>query len=109
MRAKMRALIAKIREADTAYYKYDAPIMSDRDYDKLYDELVQLEKETGIALSGSPTQRVPGALLEGLVPVNHTRPMLSAAKTKSVAEVLQFIAGRAAILSWKLDGRVTRS
>lgn len=104
MQTQMRALIAKIREADTAYYKYDAPIMSDRDYDQLYDELARLEKETGITLSGSPTQRVPGALLEGLVPVTHTRPMLSASKTKSVAEVLRFIAGRAAILSWKLDG-----
>ena len=104
MQARMKELIAKINEADTAYYKYDTPILSDRDYDQLYDELVRLEKESGITLSGSPTQRVPGALLEGLVPVPHTRPMLSAAKTKSVAEVLRFIAGRAAILSWKLDG-----
>lgn len=104
MQARMKELIAKINEADTAYYKYDTPILSDRDYDQLYDELVRLEKESGITLSGSPTQRVPGALLEGLVPVPHTRPMLSAAKTKSVAEVLRFIVGRAAILSWKLDG-----
>ena len=104
MQARMKELIAKINEADTAYYKYDTPILSDRDYDQLYDELVRLEKESGITLSGSPTQRVPGALLEGLVPVPHTRPMLSAAKTKSVAEVLRFIAGRAALLSGTLDG-----
>lgn len=100
----MKELIARIKDADVAYYKHDAPIMTDRDYDQLYDELVQLEKETGITLSGSPTQRVPGALLEGLTPVTHTRPMLSAAKTKSVVEVVRFVGGQAAILSWKLDG-----
>ena len=55
---RMRELIQTINEADEAYYKYDAPIMADLDYDRLYDELVALERETGTILSSSPTQRV---------------------------------------------------
>ena len=66
---RMRNLIAKIKEADTAYYKYDNPIMTDRDYDSLMDELKNLEQETGVILSGSPTQHVAGEILEELTPV----------------------------------------
>lgn len=101
---RMRSLIETIKEADIAYYKYDAPKISDRDYDALLDELKELEKHTGIILSGSPTQTVPGAVLETLTPVVHTKPMLSADKTKSIDEVVKFATGRAVILSWKLDG-----
>lgn len=106
MKAKtqMQDLIAKIKEADTAYYKHDAPIMTDHAYDQLMDELISMEKRSGIILSSSPTQRVSGEVLEGLALVTHTKPMLSAAKTKSVDEVLQFIGGRSAIESWKMDG-----
>ena len=102
--ARMKALIPRIREADTAYYKHDKPIMTDREYDALCDELLALEKSTGIVLSGSPTQTVAGEVLEGLTEVVHTRPMLSAAKTKSIDEVIHFIGGRPALVSWKLDG-----
>ena len=101
---RMKELIPKILEADTAYYKLDAPIMSDRAYDKFYDELLRLEQDSGIILGGSPTQKTPGELLEGLVEVRHTRPMLSAGKTKSVDELMHFMDGRVIVLSWKLDG-----
>ncbi|MPM29319.1 DNA ligase [bioreactor metagenome] len=101
---RMNELIAQITEADIAYYKHDAPILSDRDYDVRYDELLRLEQESGIILSGSPTQRVPGEGLEGLTEVVHTKPMLSAGKTKSTEDIVKFIGGRSAILSWKLDG-----
>ena len=70
----MKTLIAKLTEADIAYYKNDAPIMTDRDYDLLYDELAQLESSTGVILAGSPTQKVSGEILEELTEVRHTRP-----------------------------------
>lgn len=102
--ARMRELIRKINEADVAYYKYDDPIMTDREYDLLVDEMKGLETETGLILSGSPTQRVSGDILENLTPVRHTKPMLSADKTKSVDDLVQFAVGRDVLLSWKMDG-----
>ena len=104
MLQKMKELISIISEADTAYYKFDSPIMSDMEYDKYYNELLTLEKESGVILSGSPTQKVPGEILESLVQVQHTKPMLSAEKTKSIADIIKFIGGIGAIVSWKLDG-----
>lgn len=101
---RMRELIQTITAADEAYYQHDAPIMPDLAYDQLYEELAGLEKETGITLSSSPTQKVPGAVLKGLTAVRHTRPMLSADKCKSVPDIHRFLAGHRAILSWKLDG-----
>lgn len=101
---RMRELIRKIKEADTAYYKYDNPSMTDREYDLLVDELKGLETETGLTLSGSPTQMVSGDILEELTPVRHTKPMLSADKTKSVDDLVRFAAGRDVLLSWKMDG-----
>jgi DNA ligase (NAD+) len=100
----VKEMVARLREADTAYYKHDNPTMTDREYDRLYDELAKLEAETGIILSGSPTQKVSGEILEGLTPVRHTKPMLSAGKTKSEAEIVKFIGGKAAVILWKLDG-----
>ena len=101
---RMKELIGILQRADTAYYKYDAPIMTDREYDALYDELKMLEDDSGIVISGSPTQKVSGEILEELTAVAHTRPMLSAAKTKSVDEIVRFIGSHAALVSWKLDG-----
>lgn len=101
---RMRELIKTITTADTAYYKHDDPIMPDLAYDQLYEELVSLEKETGITLSSSPTQRVSGEVLESLTAVRHTRPMLSAAKRKTVDDIYRFLNGQKAIMSWKLDG-----
>ena len=104
MTEQMKALIARLLEADEAYYGRDDPIMSDYEYDRLYDELVRLEKESGIVLAASPTQRVPGEVLDSLATVTHTKPMLSASKTKAINEIFKFIGGRKVILSWKLDG-----
>lgn len=100
----MKKLISRISQADTAYFKYDKPIMTDRDYDILTEQLGKLEKETGIVLSASPANRVPGSLLEELKPVRHTKPMLSADKTKSIQDLERFAGGRDVLLSWKLDG-----
>ena len=101
---RMRELINILQKADAAYYKFDAPVMTDREYDALYDELSGLERDTGIILSGSPTQKTPGEVLEGLSQVQHTRPMLSSQKTKSTEDIVRFIGGRKAVISWKLDG-----
>lgn len=100
----MRELIDCIKAADVAYYRDDNPTMTDREYDLLVDELKELETTTGLILSGSPTQTVPGEILKELTPVRHTKPMLSADKTKSVDEMLRFANGRPVVLSWKLDG-----
>lgn len=101
---RMQQLIRQIRQADTAYYKHDAPIMSDLEYDRLIDDLVALEEESGVILSNSPTQHVAGETLETLMEVRHTKPMLSAAKTKSVDDLIRFAAGQDVLLSWKMDG-----
>lgn len=101
---RMRELIERLTEADIAYYKNDAPIMTDLEYDRLTEELAALEHDTGLVLSGSPTQKVSGENLESLAEVRHTKPMLSAGKTKSIEELIRFAAGRAVLLSWKMDG-----
>lgn len=102
--SRMRSLIAQIKEADTAYYKFDRPVLSDREYDLLMEELKALEIATGVILSGSPTQTVSGEILEELTAVPHTKPMLSADKTKSVEDLVKFAGSRPVLLSWKMDG-----
>ncbi len=101
---RMRELIEQLTEADVAYYKNDAPIMTDLEYDRLTEELASLERDTGLVLSGSPTQKVSGEILESLAEVRHTKPMLSAGKTKSIEDLVRFAATHAVMLSWKLDG-----
>lgn len=96
--------IEQLNAADVAYYRDDNPIMSDRDYDILMDELRGLERDTGLVLSGSPTQKVSGEILDSLVEVRHTKPMLSADKTKSIEDLANFASGQPVLLSWKLDG-----
>ena len=101
---RMKALINQLKAADVAYYRDDNPIMSDREYDLMTAELLRLEAETGMVISGSPTQKVSGEILEELTPVRHTKPMLSAAKTKSIPEVIRFAGRNPVLVSWKLDG-----
>lgn len=97
-------LIEQLNAADVAYYRDDNPIMSDRDYDFLMDDLRGLERDTGLVLSGSPTQKVSGEILDSLIEVRHTKPMLSADKTKSIEYLVNFASGQPVLLSWKLDG-----
>ena len=101
---RMLELIDILKAADIAYYRDDAPTMPDREYDRLMDELKNLEQDTGLTLSGSPSQRVSGEMLEELTPVRHTKPMLSTDKTKSVDDLIRFAGGHSVILSWKMDG-----
>lgn len=100
----MRTLIDQLQKANAAYYGKDAPIMTDLKYDRLYDQLAQLEKESGITFSNSPTQKVSGEVLDELTAVTHTKPTLSAGKTKSADDIFKFLGSRKAVISWKLDG-----
>jgi len=101
---RIRELIEELNRAANAYYKYDNPIMTDKQYDDLYDELSSLEKETGYILTGSPTQKVQGDVVDFLEKVEHKYPMLSANKTKDLDMVRKFIGNRDVIQSWKMDG-----
>ena len=101
---RMKELIKKIAEADQAYFRDDKPIMTDREYDAMMEELKKLETETGVIFAGSPTQKVPGEAKKGLEQVRHSKPMLSANKTKSVQEFVDFARNQDVVLSWKLDG-----
>ncbi len=102
--AKMKELIGRLQEAAKAYYAEDREIMSNREYDALYDELVALEEETGMTLAGSPTVTVGYEAVEELPKERHESPMLSLAKTKEREELKEWLQGKEAILSWKLDG-----
>lgn len=101
---RLKKLTFKLCKASEAYYKYDNPIMSDKEYDDLYNELEQLEKESGIILNNSPTQNIGGEILSQLKKVKHTKPMLSANKTKSISEIKKFVSKQPCVMSWKEDG-----
>lgn len=101
---RIQELVSMLKKADIAYYRDDDPIMTDREYDRLFDELKELEQKTGLLFSGSPTQSVPGEIRKELKPVRHTKPMLSADKTKSIEELVKFAGLQPVIVSWKMDG-----
>ena len=101
---RMQELIKILNEASKAYYAEDREIMSNFEYDRLYEELEGLEQETGIVLSGSPTVSVGYESVEELPKERHESPMLSLGKTKSREELKDWLQGKEAILSWKLDG-----
>lgn len=101
---RMKELVTQLREASKAYYQEAREIMSNFQYDALYDELEALEKKTGIVLSNSPTVQVGYEVLSQLPKENHASPMLSLGKTKEVLELKSWLKDKEGILSWKLDG-----
>ncbi len=101
---RIRELIRIINEAGKAYYQEDREIMSNYEYDALYDELETLEKETGVVFAGSPTQNVGYEVLSELPKEAHEKPMLSLNKTKSVDELKEWLGSQKGLLSWKMDG-----
>jgi len=101
---RIKELTRILKEAAEAYYAKDIEIMSNLEYDRLYDELVQLEEETGVVLAGSPTQTVGYAAVDELPKEAHDRPMLSLTKTKSREELQEWLMDKEGLLSWKLDG-----
>ena len=101
---RMKELIPLLSEAAKAYYQESREIMSNFEYDRLYDELLKLEQETGTVFAGSPTQKVGYEVLSELPKERHERPMLSLNKTKSVDELREWLGGQTGLLSWKMDG-----
>ncbi len=100
----MEELVAQLNKAARVYYQESNEIMSNQEYDKLYDELEALEKELGITLSNSPTVNVGYEIVSGLPKEDHPKPMLSLDKTKSVDDLKSWLGDKEGILSWKLDG-----
>lgn len=100
----MKEKIKLLNEANKAYYQEDREIMSNYEYDKLYDELKEMEEETGITLSNSPTINVGYALLSNLPKERHESVMLSLDKTKEISVLKDWLGEKTGVLSWKLDG-----
>ena len=104
MTDRIKFLVEQLNAAAKAYYQEDREILSNQEYDALYDELVALEEKTGTILANSPTQKVGYTVLSNLVKVKHESPILSLDKTKETAKLASFLGDREGILSWKLDG-----
>lgn len=109
---EMRALVNQLNEYAYQYYVLDNPTVSDKEYDVLYDRLLAMEKETGVVLENSPTQRVGGAVLEGFTKHTHLAPLYSLDKAKTKEELLEWEArlkklvrpGQLYTLEYKFDG-----
>ncbi len=101
---QMKALVEKLRAASKAYYTQDREIMSNLEYDTLYDALVSLEQETGMVLAGSPTISVGYEAVDELPKEAHESPMLSLDKTKEREALKDWLGDKEGLLSWKLDG-----
>ena len=101
---RIKELVELLNKASDAYYVNDNPFMTDKEYDKFYDELEALEKETGYIIASSVTQRVQGKVLDGFQKITHSKPMLSAAKTKDVNEIKKFVGNNDFYCSYKCDG-----
>lgn len=103
-KARIKELIEILNQANKAYYQDAKEIMSNFDYDRLYDELQQLEQETGVVMANSPTIHVGYEIVSQLPKEQHESPMLSLDKTKEVNTLAEFAGDRNCLLSWKLDG-----
>lgn len=101
---RMKELTGLLTEAGKAYYQEDRELISNLEYDRLYDELVRLEQETGVVMAGSPTTAVGYESVDELPKERHERPMLSLDKTKDIDTLVDFIGEQKTVLSWKLDG-----
>lgn len=102
--SRMKELISKLNKASEVYYQGKDEIMDNFQYDKLYDELLKLEKESGMVLAGSPTKRVGYEVVSALPKETHPSPMLSLDKTKDVKQLVSWLGDKEGLLSWKMDG-----
>ena len=104
---RMKELVELLNKAGRAYYQEDREIISNYEYDKLYDELEALEEETGITLAGSPTVSVGYEAVNALPKETHETPMLSLDKTKEIEVLKNFVGNQKTVLSWKMDDDCT--
>ncbi|MBE5933134.1 MAG: NAD-dependent DNA ligase LigA [Lachnospiraceae bacterium] len=102
--SRIKELVRLLNEASKAYYQQDTEIMSNFQYDALYDELVSLEEETGLVLSNSPTVKVGYEVISELPKEAHPSPMLSLDKTKEIDDLKAWLKDKKGVLSWKMDG-----
>ena len=102
--SRIKELVEILNEAGKSYYSQGLEIMTNYEYDKLYDELVELEKQTGCVLSNSPTVNVGYESLSELPKERHESPMLSLDKTKNPDDLVSWLKDKEGVLSWKLDG-----
>ena len=105
---RIKNLVKQLNEYRHAYYNQDAPLVSDAEYDRLFDELKELEEQTGFILSNSPTQTVGYYPVSELAKVTHPTPLLSLEKTKLISELLDFMKGQEVLFMLKLDGLTTK-
>ena len=103
-KARMKELVELLNAAGRAYYQEASEIMSNYEYDRLYDELTALEKELGITMADSPTVNVGYEVVSELPKERHEKPMLSLDKTKDTESLKEFLGDQKAVISWKLDG-----
>ena len=101
---RMQELVELLNKANRVYYQEASEIMSNFEYDKLYDELLALEEELGFTMSSSPTVNVGYEILSELPKERHEKPMLSLDKTKEISRLKEFVGKQTALLSWKMDG-----
>lgn len=101
---RIKELISTLNKASDAYYNSGDPIMTDYEWDNLYDELAKLEEETGVVYPNSPTQQVGYSVVDKIKEVEHNHPMLSLDKTKSSSELIRFAGKKDCVLSVKCDG-----
>lgn len=101
---RMKELVRRLNEAGKAYYQEDREIMSNREYDRLYDELLALEKDMKLVLADSPTAHVGYEAVDSLPKETHDSPMLSLDKTKERETLRSFVGNHRTLLSWKMDG-----
>ena len=101
---RMKELINILNNASRSYYQKNESLVSDFEYDKLYDELMKLEEDTGVILANSPTQNVGYTVLSNLTKVKHDEKILSLDKTKEPEKLKSWLENQEGVLSWKLDG-----
>lgn len=101
---RMKELATILNKASEVYYQGKDEIMDNFSYDKLYDELLKLEKETGMVLAGSPTKKVGYEVISALPKETHSSPMLSLDKTKETGQLVTWLGSKEGLLSWKMDG-----
>lgn len=104
MLQEIKTLVQTLNEQRDAYYNKDSPKMTDKEYDRLFDRLEELEKKSGIIFSNSPTQSVGYYPVSELAKVRHTRALLSIEKTKQIRELADFMENQDTLLMLKLDG-----